>query len=59
MSKSIERSPKPTFTFTMEAVPDDIPPIIRLRRFLKAAQRAYGLKCIDVKETTPTPPEPA
>jgi hypothetical protein len=26
------------------------PPILRLRAFLKAAKRAYGLKCVSAKE---------
>ena len=30
--------------------PSDVPAEIRLRKFLKAASRSYGLKCIDVRE---------
>lgn len=29
----------------------DIPAIIRLRRFLKAALRAYGFRCTDIHQT--------
>jgi hypothetical protein len=35
------------YALTLQALPDvaGVPPIIRLRRFLKAALRSYGLKC--------------
>jgi hypothetical protein len=34
-------------------MPDEAPVIIRLRRFLKQAIRAWGLKCIDIRELKP------
>jgi hypothetical protein len=37
------------YRLTLEALPDGgAPPIIRLRRFLKAALRSYGLRCTAV-----------
>ena len=46
-------SDKPTYEFKVVAVPnfDGPPVIIRLRKFLKAALRAYGLRCVDCRET--------
>ena len=45
---------KPTFALTLQAVPgSDVPAIIRLRRFLKAALRGYGLRCIRAEEIHP------
>jgi len=43
------------FSLTLEALPswEGAPPIIRLRKFLKAAIRSYGLKCTECRETTP------
>ncbi len=55
---------KPAFALTLEAVPswNGPPAIIRLRRFLKAALRSYGLKCTECREApgkpvAPSPPE--
>jgi hypothetical protein len=52
---------KPTFALTLQAVPgSDVPPIIRLRRFLKAALRSYGLRCVECREHAspcPMPPD--
>lgn len=47
-----DRPGKPTFALTLEALPswDGPPAIIRLRKFLKAALRSYGLKCIECRE---------
>ena len=51
MSKS---NSKPTFALTLESVPgSDVPAAVRLKRFLKAALRGYGLKCTECRETGP------
>lgn len=44
---------KPTFALTLQAVPGwgDVPATIRLKRFLKAALRSYGLKCTECRES--------
>ena len=39
------KQPRERYALTLESLPDDAPPIIRLRRFLKMALRAYGLRC--------------
>ena len=45
---------KPTFALTLEAVPgSDVPAAIRLKRFLKSALRAYGLRCTRAEEIHP------
>jgi len=52
-----EPLPEPQrFTLLVEGrdLPDDAPLIVRLRRWLKAGLRAYGLRC---KEIVPTQPE--
>ena len=43
---------KPAFALTLQAVSGwgDVPATIRLKRFLKAALRSYGLKCIECRE---------
>ncbi len=40
------------FTLTLRALPawGDVPATIRLKRFLKAALRSYGLKCTECRE---------
>lgn len=44
-------SPRPTYALTLEAVPGgDVPATIRLKRFLKAALRGYGLRCTEARE---------
>ncbi len=50
---------KDAFALTLEAVPSwgDVPATIRLKRFLKAALRSYGLKCIECREAD-RPDEP-
>ena len=53
-------SDKPTFAIVLQAVPwEGAPPIIRLRKFLKAALRSYGLKCTECREAPPTAEAPA
>lgn len=38
------------WTFTVEAVGPGAPTVCRVRRLLKAAWRAYGLRALEVKE---------
>lgn len=44
------------FTVEMQALPDDVPPAVRLRRWLKAALRSARMRALSVRETTPKPP---
>ena len=46
---------KTTFALTLEALPDSYGPAAprRLKRFLKAALRAYGLRCVEAREFRP------
>jgi hypothetical protein len=46
-------APRERYRLDLEALPDDVPPIIRLRRFLKAALRSYRLKCVHAVELHP------
>ena len=45
---------KPTFALILQAVPGwgDVSATIRLKRFLKAALRSYGLRCTEAREIT-------
>ncbi len=47
------------FLVELEALPHSAPAVNRLRRFLKAALRMYGLRCTDVREVKPPPLPPA
>lgn len=47
------------WTLTVKAEGDGPPVECRVRRLLKAALRAYGLRCTAVDATTTTPPAPA
>jgi hypothetical protein len=48
---------RPTFNVVLTALPGwGVPAVVRLRRFLKAALRAYGLRCIEVVEVPAAPP---
>ncbi len=38
---------------TFRALPDDVPPAIRIRRLLKHALRSLGLKCVRVEGAAP------
>lgn len=38
----------------LEALPDDVPGLVRLRRYLKLALRGYGLRCTHVGYKLPT-----
>ncbi|HBI46032.1 MAG TPA: hypothetical protein DDY78_24730 [Planctomycetales bacterium] len=44
------------FVLILESLPDGAPPIIRLRRFLKAALRSNGLRCTRI---TAMPADPS
>ncbi len=52
---------KPTFALTLVALPNwgNAPATIRLKRFLKAALRSYGLRCTEAREITPALPDAA
>jgi hypothetical protein len=48
---------RPTFNVVLAALPGwGVPAVLRLRRFLKAALRAYGLRCLKVVEVPAAPP---
>lgn len=40
----------PRFVITIEAIPGAVPPIVRLRRALKALQRVFGFSAVRVEE---------
>jgi hypothetical protein len=44
------------FTIELEALADSVPPIARLRRWLKGALRAGRFRALSVRETTPRLP---
>jgi hypothetical protein len=44
------------YTVELEAMPDDVPPVIRLRRWLKAALRSARFRALSVRDTTPALP---
>jgi hypothetical protein len=46
---------RPIYRLTLRATGDGPPAIIRLRRFLKAALRGYGLRCLSVEEMPEKP----
>ena len=39
-----------TYILTLTPLPDDVPPIYRMRRLLKHALRSCGMRCTDIKE---------
>ncbi|HET6249490.1 MAG TPA: hypothetical protein VFE47_17505 [Tepidisphaeraceae bacterium] len=39
-----------TYAIILRPIDQAVPAEVRLRRLLKAALRAYGLRCIDVRE---------
>jgi hypothetical protein len=41
---------RPRFKLTLEALPADVPPAVRLRVALKRLARCYGLRCVAVEE---------
>jgi hypothetical protein len=44
---------KPKFVVELVAEPPAASAVRRLRRFLKAALRCYGLRCVDLREVSP------
>jgi hypothetical protein len=53
-----------TYLVELRALPDDIPPATRLKRWLKSALRAANFRATRISETTPKlpplpPPAPA
>jgi hypothetical protein len=40
------------FELVIESEPSDVPAILRLRQFLKAALRQYRLRCVSIKPAT-------
>ena len=55
-----DRKSKPSFALVLQAAPGwgNVPATIRLKRFLKAALRSYGLKCTEAREILPPCPTP-
>jgi hypothetical protein len=51
---------QPRYRLTLRSEPLAVPPIIRLRRLLKALRRAYGFQCLTVEEVSldPSPAQP-
>ena len=45
--------PRPEYHLRLRAEPGMVPAVVRLRRFLKAALRSYGLRCVEVREVAP------
>ncbi len=44
----------------LRPLPDTVPGVVRLRRFLKTALRGFGLRCVTVDEVPPPgPPTPS
>jgi hypothetical protein len=41
---------RPVFRVRLVAMPSDVPAAVRLKRFLKAALRGYGLRCVEALE---------
>jgi len=44
------------FEIVLDAQASDVPPACRLRGLLKAALRTWGLRCLSVRDVTPTLP---
>jgi len=44
------RPEQPEFRLCFRALPDEVPPIIRLRRLLKTALRYYKMRCTNAVE---------
>jgi hypothetical protein len=40
---------KPTYTITLEALPQAVPEIVRLRHLLKTSLRSFGFRCVAVQ----------
>jgi hypothetical protein len=46
---------QPVFRVLLRAQPGEIPATIRLKRFLKLALRAFGLRCVSCEEIQANP----
>ncbi len=49
---------KEAYHLTLVPVPDSVPGIIRLRRFLKLALRGFGLRCVSVEPVSEASGQP-
>jgi hypothetical protein len=56
MAEKGQPGDRPTYRLTVRALPDDVPPVIRLRRLLKHSLRALGFRAVSVEEVPPAPP---
>jgi hypothetical protein len=45
--------PRPVYRLTLEALPDDVPAHVRLKRVLKGLLRGYGFRCVRVEQVPP------
>jgi hypothetical protein len=52
------RHNKPRYALVLTALPSDIPPVIRLRRLLKALRRTYGFRCEHIRPLEPAAAPP-
>jgi hypothetical protein len=50
--QELDCSPGPVFVLTLQPLPG-VDPIKSLRRVLKALLRAYGMRCVDLREERP------
>jgi hypothetical protein len=48
-----DRPPQPEFLLRLRALPNGVPVVLRLRKFLKLALRAFFLKCVSAEELPP------
>jgi hypothetical protein len=44
------------FTVELQALPDEVPPAVRLKRWLKGALRSARFRALSVKDSTPALP---
>ena len=49
---------RPRYVITLEPLPDAVPAMVRLRKYLKLALRSFRLKCIEAVEQKPDPKPP-
>jgi hypothetical protein len=59
VSEPVGQPDRPVYQLLLRAEAQSVPPIIRLRRLLKVAGRALGLKCTAVREITGPAVRPA
>ena len=45
-----------TWVITLRALPGSVPPVVRVRRMLKAAGRSYNLRAVSVDGPEPSKP---